>query len=236
MVTLFQYIKILPGHSSVQDWVPDPSAALQATPLLAGVFAVLALVLSWFPDPSIAAQESPQLDHGVHVSHWQSTERTYVNHIVTMFQFISVTRTFFSARLSSSSISRVASSSIISWCVCCAYPCSFLITGPILCSTGFGAACPLSPCFPLTIHWENLCQYYCYIASYLSYLGIHQHRVVLPQFVPCTRFLHWLPVFLKPCFLFWLLYHHEHYKNHYSLTTHPMFARHNQLKSKICTW
>ena len=37
---------MLPGHSSPQDLVPIPSAALQAAPLLAGVFAVLVLVLS----------------------------------------------------------------------------------------------------------------------------------------------------------------------------------------------
>ena len=43
---MFQFITMLPGHSSAQDWVPDPSAALQTAPLLAGVFAVLVLVLS----------------------------------------------------------------------------------------------------------------------------------------------------------------------------------------------
>ena len=81
-------MKSLPGHSSVQDWVPVPSAVLQTAPLLAGVFAVLVLVLSRLPDPSSAAQESVQLDHDVHVSHWQSTEKRNVRHIVTIFEFI----------------------------------------------------------------------------------------------------------------------------------------------------
>ena len=83
-------MKSLPGHSSLQDWVPVPSAVLQTAPLLAGVLAVLVLVLSRLPDPSFAAQELSQLDHEVHISHWQSTERTHVSHIVTMFQFIKV--------------------------------------------------------------------------------------------------------------------------------------------------
>ena len=159
-------MKSLPGHSSLQDWVPVPSAVLQTAPLLAGVLALLVLVLSRLPDPSSAAHESVQLDHEVHVSHWQSTVNTHFSHTVNIFQCIKrVTRAFFSARLSSSSISCIASNSIIGWGICCACPCSFLITRPIHCSTGVGAAWPWSPCFPLTIHWKNLSQSYCYHVS-----------------------------------------------------------------------
>ena len=119
---IFEYFgkldNFVPGHSSLQDWVWLPSSELQATPLLAGVFAVLVLVLSWLPDPSFAAQESMQVDHEVHVSHWQSTEKNHFSHVVRIFQSIkNITRTFFTARLSSSTISCIAINSIIDWCI-----------------------------------------------------------------------------------------------------------------------
>ena len=75
----------LPGHSTLQDWVSLPSAALHVPPFVA---AVLVLVLIWSPVPLAAAQAVPQLDHGSQLPHWQSTEKSHnlvsnlENHII----------------------------------------------------------------------------------------------------------------------------------------------------------
>ena len=79
IITTLPLIICSPGHSSSQDWVPLLSAKSHAVPPFFCSIDFLDLIL--LPVPSAAAQELVQLDHGDHIFHWQSTEKSNVSHI-----------------------------------------------------------------------------------------------------------------------------------------------------------